>query len=110
MIDFIKQGRTLVVNIKGDIDHHTSNEIKNKIDREFNKINAKNMVFDFSQVTFMDSSGIGMLIGRYKVIEKQGGTIGFACISNEINRIFEISGLHKILKTYETVEEALKNQ
>ncbi len=99
--------RNLVIQIEGDIDHHSAALIKQKIDKEFSRAQAKNIIFDFSKVTFMDSSGIGMIIGRYKLLEASGGTLLIASINPEVSKIFELSGLKKIIKTCESVEQAI---
>lgn len=108
-INFDKKDRILIVHISGDIDHHTSEEIRNKTDREIEKLNTKDIIFDFSSVTFMDSSGIGMIIGRYKNIEIKGGKAVVININEDMKRIFEISGLFKIIKYYDNIEQAFKD-
>ncbi|MBE6012504.1 anti-sigma F factor antagonist [Anaeropeptidivorans aminofermentans] len=100
--------RNLIVNITGDIDHHSSDEIRNKIDKDIKRNNIKNIIFDFSNVSFMDSSGIGVIIGRYKLVEKQGGQVIACCIDGNIKRIFDVSGLSSILKTYKSCALALE--
>ena len=95
----------LVVKIIGEIDHHSADEIRHTAEREFYKSGAKNMVFDFAQVGFMDSSGIGMIIGRYKELKKTGGKVFAINISPEVSRIFIISGLKKIIPCYQSLED-----
>ncbi|MBQ9757759.1 MAG: anti-sigma F factor antagonist [Clostridia bacterium] len=90
-------GQTLVVKLAGEIDHHTSGEIKEILDREISSGNIVNLVFDFDKVTFMDSSGIGMMVGRYKQISALGGKVMVIRVSHRLDKIFEISGLKKIL-------------
>ncbi len=101
--------RNLIVKITGDIDHHSSGEIRDKVEKDFSRENAKNILFDFSNVSFMDSSGIGMIIGRYKHIEQLGGKVFACCIRDDIKRIFMISGLHKLINMYSSIDEALNN-
>ncbi len=108
LVQSFLEDRNLVIKIEGDIDHHTSEEIREKIDRDYFREKAKNIVFELSSVSFMDSSGIGMLIGRYKNIEKQGGQVAICNVSENIERIFNMSGLQKIIKCYTTLDEALK--
>lgn len=103
------KGRTLIVKVNGEIDHYSSNELKNKTDREYKQTKSKNIVFDFSGVTFMDSSGIGVIMGRYKNVISNGGVIGAVSISKELRKIFDLSGLFKIIKCYENTEIALKD-
>lgn len=94
-INFV--GKDLIVKIDGDIDHHVSSQIKEKVEREFEFSNAENIIFDFSNVNFMDSSGIGMIIGRYKMLQKTGGKIYIANVKPQLESIIEISGLRKII-------------
>lgn len=108
-INFEKKERILVVSISGDIDHHTAEEIRNKTDKEFQRFNTKDIIFNFFNVTFMDSSGIGMIIGRYKNTQIKGGKVVATNINEDLKRIFEISGLFRIIKYYDTIEDALKN-
>lgn len=100
------KNRILTVKISGEIDHCTAEDIKYKIDKEYNLFNARDILFDFQDVTFMDSSGIGVIIGRYKSAETRGGTVAAANISPELNRIFDISGLFKIINFYDDTETA----
>lgn len=90
-------GKDLIVKIDGDIDHHVSSQIKEKVEREFEFSNAENIIFDFSNVNFMDSSGIGMIIGRYKMLQKIGGKVYIANVKPQLESIIEISGLRKII-------------
>lgn len=90
-------GTTLVVKVAGEIDHHTAPELKDEIDREINLRNIINLVLDFDGVSFMDSSGIGVLIGRYKQIQARGGRTMVIRVRPQVDKILEISGLKKIL-------------
>lgn len=97
----------LLIKFFGEIDHHYTEEIRNKIDREFLKSGVKDFIFDFSNVDFMDSSGIGMIIGRYKLAcEKEGETYVFG-LKDSVKRIFEMSGLLKLIKIFKTKEDAI---
>ena len=90
-------GTTLVVKVAGEIDHHTAPELKDEIDREINLRNIINLVLDFDGVSFMDSSGIGVLIGRYKQIQARGGRTMVIRVRPQVDKILEISGLKKIV-------------
>lgn len=106
-INFSKKNRNLVVNILGEIDHHTAEEIRTKTEKEFSRTNSKNIIFNFKNVNFMDSSGIGMVIGRYKFINSLGGKVAVIEVNSDIDRIFLISGLYKIIESYKSIEDAL---
>ena len=105
-VQFAVHNRNLIVSIHGDIDHHSSALLREKIDKELKKTEAKNIVFDFTRVGFMDSSGIGMIIGRYKAAQEKGGTVAVAALSGDLSRLFTMSGLHKIIKQYKDADEA----
>lgn len=100
------RNHNLIVEIDGDIDHHSAEIIRDKLEREFARAGAKNIIFDFTKVSFMDSSGIGMVLGRYRALEKLGGAVAVAGVSAEASRVFELSGLHKLIKVYSGVESA----
>jgi stage II sporulation protein AA (anti-sigma F factor antagonist) len=100
-------GKTLVVKISGDIDHHSTVELKEKIVKEYMARACVNLIFDFSLLEFMDSAGIGMIIGRYKQVSMNGGNLFAVGITPKTERIFRLSGLNKLVKSYPTVEAAL---
>ena len=72
---FTKRNQTLIAHISGEIDHHTSGELRLKIDRALEQISGKNIIFCFREVTFMDSSGIGLVMGRYRLMQELGGEL-----------------------------------
>lgn len=90
-------GTTLVAKLSGEIDHHTAPMLRNTIDREMNLCHIVNLVLDFDDVTFMDSSGIGVIAGRYKEIQARGGKVMIIRVKPQVDKILEISGLKKIL-------------
>jgi len=90
-------GTTLVVKPSGELDHHTAANLKEVLDREIDTHNIVNMILDFDKVTFMDSSGIGVIVGRYKQISARGGKVMVIRVNPQVDKIFEISGLKKIL-------------
>ena len=95
--EFQKETKELKIIYTGEIDHHTCDEMRIKSDYEIQKCMPKKVIFDFEKVKFMDSSGIGMLIGRYKQIMRMGGQAEMRNVSSDIKRIFEMSGIFKII-------------
>ena len=65
----------LIVHLDGELDHHSSEEVRNKIDSKYYDENLLNLVLDLRKVNFMDSSGIGLVMGRYKNCKEQGGNV-----------------------------------
>ena len=99
---------TLIASVNQELDHHKAVTIRSEIDREMIRTKAKHLVFDFSSLEFMDSSGIGVVIGRYKNISKSGGKVVIVNNNPLIKRILEISGIGRIITPFKSVDEALK--
>ncbi|MBP3503271.1 MAG: anti-sigma factor antagonist [Clostridia bacterium] len=69
---FLQKDKTLLVEITEEIDHHTTEKIRRKIDDDITRYMPRKVIFDFNKVSFMDSAGIGMIIGRYKMVNMLG--------------------------------------
>lgn len=107
-IDTYMLDSTMVVVLNGEIDHHTCVGIRQAVDRIYQKKRAKNLLFDFEKVTFMDSSGIGMLMGRYRLVAICGGMTGLYNVPGDIERILKMANIHKLMKAYTSKQEALQ--
>ena len=108
-IESKKINRTLLVKLYGEIDHHYTEDIRNKVDREFNKQSCQNIILDFENVNFMDSSGIGMIIGRYKLTQEKGGKTFAFGLKDNAKKIFDMSGLNKLITCFNSENEAIAN-
>ena len=94
---YFQEDKLLLLQITEEIDHHFAEEIRRKADYEITRYMPRKVIFDFNQVTFMDSAGIGMLIGRYKVAKMLGSTIEMINVKPSIKKVFEMSGILKII-------------
>ena len=94
---FYKQDKQLVFEMEEEIDEYSVQNIKRRMDNEIQRYMPKEVIFDFSNVSFMDSAGIGLVIGRYKLIDMIGGELRVANVSSQIQKIFEMSGLLKLI-------------
>ena len=92
-----------------ELDHHISVEVREELDAIITEHNIKNIIFDFKNMKFMDSSGIGVVIGRYKKIAKDGGKVGVINVSTQVKKIFDLSGMNKIIGVYNTYEDAVSS-
>lgn len=90
--------KTLVVEITEEIDHHSSEKMKRRIDYEIQKLFPRKIVFDFDRVVFMDSAGIGLLLGRYKTAIAYGAKIELINVKDKIKDILVMSGISKVMK------------
>lgn len=100
--------KTLTVGLCGELDHHTAKEVRDLIENMIKNSQIKNLVFDFSDLSFMDSSGIGVIIGRYKLMQSIGGKTVIAAPSRAVMKLLYMSGLNKIMEIYEDAETATK--
>ncbi|MBQ4517780.1 MAG: anti-sigma F factor antagonist [Clostridia bacterium] len=98
---------TLVIRLSGELDHHVAKQVRLMIERTLPGRNIKNLIFDFSDLTFMDSSGIGMIIGRYKLMKSIGGNVALVCKNLQLKRLVEMSGLTKLITMYTDVNHAI---
>lgn len=106
---FQHKDKTLIVGISGELDHHSSEAIRIKIDNKIDELGIMNLIIDFSDVNFMDSSGIGVIIGRYRRIAEFGGKLLIVNLKPQIRKVFELGGLFKIVKEYKNIDEAAAN-
>ena len=97
MIGFKQERSRLIVFLHGDIDHREAGELRTQIEHQIAKNKPKELLLDFSQVSFMDSSGIGMIIGRYKTMMKYGGCVTASGMNDFVLRLFRMAGLHRII-------------
>lgn len=99
----------LIVHLEGELDHHSAEEVRRKIDSEYYDKGLTNMVLNFRGLNFMDSSGIGLVMGRYKNCNEQGGKVSIVNIGPNLEKILQMSGLMKIINVYPSIEEAIKD-
>ena len=104
MLQFDDVSRVLTVAPQGELDHCMAERIRNTIDATVLKTDAKVVVFDLSEVGFMDSSCIGMMIGRYKFMKRRGGGVRVRGMRQPVERVFRMSGLGQIIKNEERTE------
>ena len=91
----------MTVHLPVDLDHPVSDSIRRETDRIIGQQYIKNMVFDFSETVFMDSSGIGVIIGRCKNLGYSGGDVSACHLNERVDKIFTVSGLKKIIQVKE---------
>ena len=87
----------LNIHLSGVIDHHTVRKVRDEIDSEIYKGVVKQVVLDFSGVDFMDSSGLGLILGRYTKITDMGGRLTLRGLSDDIMKIIKLSGVEKFI-------------
>lgn len=96
----------LFVRLDGELDQAVTEKLKIRISEIIDKYDIKYLIFNFEKLNFMDSSGIGFIIGRYSQIKKRNGRIIICSMNNLIERIFLISGLKKICSVAKSENDA----
>ena len=94
---FYEEDKLLVFKITEEIDDHSVQKIRRRADYEIERYMPKKVVFDFNCVTFMDSAGIGLIIGRYKFANLLGAKLEVANLTQSVKKIFEMSGMLKLI-------------
>lgn len=106
-VEFEINNRTLIIHMKEDLDHHNAIYIREQADKKIVTKNIQHVIFDFTHVTFMDSSGIGVILGRYKKLRLLGnGKLAVIGVTDCVNRILTMSGLYSIIDKYSDIKEA----
>ena len=95
------QDNCLTIFLPGELDHHNAEEIRKRSDYLIDQNHIRYVIFDFTDTTFMDSSGIGVIMGRYKRIYMLGGEVCAVHTSERMKKILTMSGVTRIMQIYE---------
>ena len=87
------KGDTVTVYLDGELDHHTAKGVRAELEALIESPRVKRLVLDLSGLTFMDSSGIGFILGRYKLAREYGGRVVVAGTGKKTRTILEMAGL-----------------
>ena len=98
----------LHISISGDIDHHGAKYIRDEIDKAIFYFRPKLSVIDLSEVSFMDSSGLGLILGRYTRMKEIGGELRILDPSKETEKIIRLAGLEKYIPIIKRQESKTK--
>ena len=94
---FYEEEKMLIIKITNEIDDHSVQKIRRRADYEIERYMPRKVIFDFDSVTFMDSAGIGLLIGRYKFAKMLGAKIELRNLTKSVEKIFKMSGVLKLI-------------
>ena len=99
--EYQKDNKVLIFKITDDLDHHTVEKIRRKADYEIESYIPRKVIFDFERVGFMDSAGIGLILGRYKNISILGGKLEIVNVSSQVIKILNMSGISRLIEIKE---------
>ncbi|BBW95730.1 anti-sigma F factor antagonist [Geobacillus sp. FSL W8-0032] len=97
-IDLEVKQDVLIVRLSGELDHHTAEALREQVTDVLENQGIRHIVLNLGQLTFMDSSGLGVILGRYKQIKNMGGQMVVCAVSPAVKRLFDMSGLFKIIR------------
>ena len=98
---------TMIVRLSGELDQHYAESLRRDIDSRVAHRGIHKIVFDFSKVGFMDSSGIGVIMGRYRLMQSVGGSVNAFGVSERLDKLIEMSGIKRIISVCKSEEQAL---
>ena len=105
------ENEILTVFLSGEIDHHTSKEIREQTDKVILETHPKEIILNFKDVSFMDSSGIGLIMGRYKLSSSYGAKITVADTSMYLKRVMRLAGIDTLVNMQDQAKkEETKNE
>lgn len=92
-----------------ELDHYAAEKIKKDTENIFKENDVNYLIFDFEKTLFMDSSGIGLLTGRYRKVHDKGGSVCVINVSETIDKILKMSGIYRIMEKKNTKEDIIKD-
>ncbi len=101
------RGSALVIHLPKELDHHNCRNLKYETDLLLAENYVSRIIFDFSRTEFMDSSGIGILLNRYKQMAGSGGSVAIYGAGSQVHRILHVGGLSRLVPCFDTKEAAL---
>ena len=97
-IKAVRRGPRIIVRLSGELDHHSAADVRGTLDAVLRDVTVREMQLDMTDVTFMDSAGLGVVLGRYRTLAARGGRLIVSGVRTPIDRIFRMSGLYALVE------------
>jgi len=107
LLEIDSVGDVLVARLHGEIDLKVSDALREALDRALERLPVRHLVFDFGDVSFIDSTGLGVVLGRYKKVAGAGGRLGVTGLRPPVRRVLELSGILRISQEFSSWTEAV---
>ena len=98
MLDYERRQQTLIVRLTDELDHRAAGQMREELDALLRDGSIRRLVLDLKDLRFMDSSGVGLIIGRYKLMARRGGSVAVMHADKRMDRIFEMAGLYELVE------------
>lgn len=92
-----RTNQTITVYLEGELDHCSAHGMRRLLDGCIHDSNIKHMIIDMQGISFMDSSGIGVILGRYKQMKDKGGTLSVRNMNKHVEKVFRLSGMNQVI-------------
>ena len=106
-LDVERKDTNIIIRLSGELDLYTVNNLRAVLEREMEVKGIKNLILNLGKVDFIDSSGLGLILGKYKALTERGGKVVAVDLLPVVKKIFELSGLLKIIPIYDTESQAV---
>ena len=107
-VQLLRRKEKLIIRLKGELDHHSAQIFRGAVEKELVKDRVQDLILNMKNLTFMDSSGIGAILGRYKQVKARGGKTIICGASPHIEKILQMGGILKIIPLVENESTALE--
>ncbi len=97
-MEYERRRDTVTARVAGELDHCSAQQVRRELDRLIAEPGIRHLVLDLGDMTFMDSSGIGVLLGRYREMQLRGGTVAVKNMNPHVEKIFTMSGMRQIIE------------
>ena len=97
MLQFIRDGDRVMVRLAGELDHCCAQTVRRELDALIADPSIRGLILDFTALQFMDSSGIGVVLGRYRQMRDRGGQVAVIHMNSHVARIFHMSGMDRVI-------------
>ena len=101
-VSYEEKGEELVVHVGGEIDHHSAVEVRTEVDARIIATSPKRVLLELSAVDFMDSSGLGLIMGRFALVKQYGGTLAVLDPSPAVVKIMKLAGMERMITIMRT--------
>lgn len=98
----------VLVRLKGELDHHVVEQIRDEIENHLEMNRYRGLVISFRGIDFMDSSGLGLILGRYRTMTQHQGKMALCEVGPALRRLLELSGVFKIMPVFESETDAIQ--
>ncbi len=98
-MEFERKKGTLIAYVTGELDHCSAASVRRELDQMISDPGIRRLVLDVSEMTFMDSSGIGVILGRYRAMAQRGGRVAVRGMNPHVEKIFLLSGMNQVIET-----------